>query len=154
MTVTSVVLVGLIDCGEVSHVIHIPKLSILSDAFQLPISATALSTVAIALPEKVTAGVIPRFIPDTEEIYKSLQVDFVFRDAEGVMVGHITFRAGVRRRQAGWKTLYMPESEACTAFASLESGTKINQGNILDYSSSAFHVLMSLEILVPAWFAD
>ncbi|KAK9349865.1 hypothetical protein V1523DRAFT_421588 [Lipomyces doorenjongii] len=35
MTVASVVRVGLIGCGEVSPVIHIPKLSLLSDSFQL-----------------------------------------------------------------------------------------------------------------------
>ncbi|KAK9349613.1 hypothetical protein V1523DRAFT_422395 [Lipomyces doorenjongii] len=78
MTVTSKVRVGIIGCGEVTQVVHIPTLNFLSDLFEITYLCDVSEQSLLHCQGKVIGSVLPRITRDAEKLCKSPEVDVVY----------------------------------------------------------------------------
>lgn len=74
---TQIVRIGLIGCGEIAQVVHIPTLGFLSDLFQITYLCD-ISEAALEHCKKKVVGGVPSTSKDPRELCKSPNVDVVF----------------------------------------------------------------------------
>ncbi|KAK9383389.1 NAD binding Rossmann fold oxidoreductase [Kockiozyma suomiensis] len=78
MTAPSILRVGLIGCGEVAQVVHIPTLNFLSDYYQITYLCDVSQNALEHCQKKVTGGTAPEITKDASVLCKSDNVDVVF----------------------------------------------------------------------------
>ncbi|KAK9427985.1 hypothetical protein V1505DRAFT_423788 [Lipomyces doorenjongii] len=78
MTGKTILRVGIIGCGEVSQVVHIPTLNFLSDFFQITYLCDVSQQALLLCQKKVTGEIIPRITKDPHELCSSDDVDVVY----------------------------------------------------------------------------
>ncbi|KAK7207653.1 hypothetical protein BZA70DRAFT_271866 [Myxozyma melibiosi] len=78
MSEQTILRVGLIGCGEVAQVVHIPTLNFLSDYYQITYLCDVSQNALEHCQKKVTGGVVPEITKDANVLCKSDNVDVVF----------------------------------------------------------------------------
>ena len=74
----SILRVGLIGCGQVAQVVHIPTLSFLSDYFRITYLCDISINALLHCQSRIAASSVPKITKDPVELCSSEDVDVVF----------------------------------------------------------------------------